>query len=491
MKIIHCADLHLDSRLSANLDRERAKQRRGELLQNFSRLAQYAQEEGVEAVLIAGDLFDRDAVSALARNTVLSVIEAHPQIRFFYLRGNHDGGDCLRTGAADRAPIGPDPFSVGGKAFSGPGAASAADRAPIGPNPFSVGGKAFSGPYPDAAADKSPIGRDRAPGPVGGPPGNLFLFGSRWKTYREGRIAITGIELTKGNAAAAAASLRLDPDCFNIVLLHGATGTGAGEIDLRALRGRGIDYLALGHIHAGGTARLDRRGICCYPGCLEGRGFDEPGPHGFMLLEIDEKIPEGDGKPTRPAPAEGSSFARGGKAGFSPGGRTASGGLLPQKADAGGGALRPQAVASAAVSGDGALRMSLRFVPFARRILHALRVDVAGCRTTAQMKDLVEDALRDAGCRREDMAEVTLCGGLDVECEKDAGYLEAVLSGRLFFARVKDATTPHIDLGDYLYDESLRGEFVRLVMESGAVPDEDRAAVIRWGFLAMDGEELL
>lgn len=228
-------------------------------------------------------------------------------------------------------------------------------------------------------------------------------------------------------------SLRLDPERFNIVLLHGQTGTGPGEIDLRAFRGRGIDYLALGHVHAGGTVRLDGRGICCYPGCLEGRGFDEPGPHGFMLLEINEKIPPG----------------------------------------------------------GGGHRLSLSFVPFARRVLHALRVDVAGCRTTAQMKDLVDDALRAAGCRRQDMAEVTLCGELDVECEKDPEFLEAGLRQQFFFARLKDATVPRIDPGEYLYDESLRGEFVRLVMQSGAVPDEDRAAVIRWGFLAMDGEELL
>lgn len=70
MKLIHCADLHLDSRLQTHLDRDRAKQRRDELLRNFARLADYAAENSVEAVLIAGDLFDRDTVSALAKNTV-------------------------------------------------------------------------------------------------------------------------------------------------------------------------------------------------------------------------------------------------------------------------------------------------------------------------------------------------------------------------------------------------------------------------------------
>jgi fucose 4-O-acetylase-like acetyltransferase len=60
----------------------------------------------------------------------------------------------------------------------------------------------------------------------------------------------------------------------------------AGSVSLSALRGRGIDYLALGHIHAYKKAPLDSRGIYCYPGCLEGRGFDECGRKGFVLLVV-------------------------------------------------------------------------------------------------------------------------------------------------------------------------------------------------------------
>lgn len=380
-KIIHCADLHLDSKLHTNLDRERAKKRRDELLHNFERLAAYASDENVEAVLIAGDLFDRETVSALAKNTVLSVIRSHPAIRFYYLKGNHDTAG-----------------------------------------------------FPDG-------------------PSNLFLFGNRWKTWSEGRdggIAVSGIELTGENGASAHSSLRLDPRAFNIVMMHGQitgegsgfradserrsfpgaaseaqAGPGAGIIDLRALRGRGIDYLALGHIHAGREGRLDERGIYCYPGCLEGRGFDEPGRHGFVLLEIDEKTHA----------------------------------------------------------------MKRSFIPFARRTVHSLTVDVSGCRTTAGMKELVDDALRRAGCGRQDMAEIVLKGEIDVECEKDTGYILESLLGRLFFARLKDATVLCIDPEEYLYDESLRGEFVRLVMADPSISEEEKTAVIRSGFLAMDGED--
>ena len=151
MKLIHCADLHLDSRLQTHLDRDRAKRRRDELLRNFARLADYARENGVEAVLIAGDLFDRDTVSALAKNTVLSVIASHPEIRFYYLRGNHDTGDCLGSGNI----------------------------------PAELPLKADFAGQNQAAVKNAPLS-------------NLYMFGGRWKSFpegKEGRIRITGIEL--------------------------------------------------------------------------------------------------------------------------------------------------------------------------------------------------------------------------------------------------------------------------------------------------------
>ena len=90
MKMIHCADLHLDSKLNANLSKEKARERRTELLDTFSRLVRYASENEVKAVLIAGDLFDKKTVSATARNTVYGMIRSNPDICFYYLKGNHD-----------------------------------------------------------------------------------------------------------------------------------------------------------------------------------------------------------------------------------------------------------------------------------------------------------------------------------------------------------------------------------------------------------------
>ena len=95
MKLIHCADVHLDSRMESGLPVEKAKERRLELLHTFTRMTEQAAEDKVEAILICGDLFDGRSVSTRAGNCVLDAVVQHPQIMFYYLRGNHDQGNFL------------------------------------------------------------------------------------------------------------------------------------------------------------------------------------------------------------------------------------------------------------------------------------------------------------------------------------------------------------------------------------------------------------
>ena len=68
------------------MDPETARKRRGEILHNFERIVEYAVSEGVQAILIAGDLFDTSHIGELTRNTMLHCINSNPGIAFFYLR---------------------------------------------------------------------------------------------------------------------------------------------------------------------------------------------------------------------------------------------------------------------------------------------------------------------------------------------------------------------------------------------------------------------
>lgn len=90
MKIIHCSDIHLDSRMEHNLTAAQARERNAEILATFSRMADFAQQQGVEAVLLAGDLFDTERVTPRTAGFVLDRIRKLPGVEFFYLRGNHD-----------------------------------------------------------------------------------------------------------------------------------------------------------------------------------------------------------------------------------------------------------------------------------------------------------------------------------------------------------------------------------------------------------------
>ena len=59
-KILHTADFHLDSAFTA-LPEEKARLRRQEARQLTDRLVDYANDHGVELLLLAGDLFDSTA----------------------------------------------------------------------------------------------------------------------------------------------------------------------------------------------------------------------------------------------------------------------------------------------------------------------------------------------------------------------------------------------------------------------------------------------
>ncbi len=220
MKLIHCADLHLDSPMESNLPPDKARERKAELFSTFSRLVRLASDGGVSAILISGDLFDSNHITARTQKNVLDLIRSHPELYFFYLCGNHDKGDQWKV--------------------------------------------------------------------MENKPENLCLFDDGWVQYRFGGVTIVGSERPDAD------TLSLDPKAVNIVMLHGQERSGKGTekadvIRFANYRDKNIDYMALGHIHEYRAVRIGPRMTACYSGCLEGRGFDECGQKGYVLLELDPK----------------------------------------------------------------------------------------------------------------------------------------------------------------------------------------------------------
>lgn len=227
MKLIHTADLHLDSPIRSVNDPEKSALRRDEILRTFGRMAELAEAESADAILIAGDLFDSDRVTTRALGYVTEQIRRHPGIDFYCLRGNHDRS-------------------------------------------------AFAG--------------------LSGLPENLYLFDETLRCYP----LADGVRLyASENPYALAEAEPFDPGCFNIAMLHGelsdfaadlpgktASQPNVSTLPISRFAHKNLDYLALGHIHGESSSRLDERGEYRYCGCPNGRGFDECGEKGVILLEI-------------------------------------------------------------------------------------------------------------------------------------------------------------------------------------------------------------
>ena len=85
MKIIHTADIHLDSPLVGVKD---SRLRRHELLVALLNLSEYADNNGVSAIIVAGDLFDDSFTTSQTVESVAEIIRTS-KASWFVLRGNH------------------------------------------------------------------------------------------------------------------------------------------------------------------------------------------------------------------------------------------------------------------------------------------------------------------------------------------------------------------------------------------------------------------
>jgi len=224
MKIIHCADLHINSKLETNLNKKNAEIRKKEILRAFGNLVSYARGVGASNILIAGDLFDVKKISVTSINYVKDVIEKNPDINFYYLRGNHDS--LSFTSSLESIPKNLFLFKNEWTSYM------LSDKVKLSAIEFDASN--YSTYFDSLSLNPSDI--------------NIVML--------HGQI--------------------------------GDNTVGEELIPLKRLAGKEIDYLALGHIHTFAEGRLDERGRYCYSGCLEGRGFDEIGEKGISLVDIDE-----------------------------------------------------------------------------------------------------------------------------------------------------------------------------------------------------------
>lgn len=359
LRIIHCADIHLDSKMQTNLSKEKAKERKNELLITFSDMVDYALKNDVKVILIAGDLFDTVNIARKVKNKVRDLIISTPEIDFIYLKGNHDKNNFLE--------------------------------------------------------DMELI------------PENLKMFNDEWTEYKYDNVVIAGVELNSKNSSTIYEKLSLDSNTINIVTLHGQESKANVKdkteiINLKKLKNKNIDYLALGHIHTYKKEKLDARGVYCYSGCLEGRGFDECGEKGFVLLNIDNEKKE----------------------------------------------------------------IASEFIPFTKRTLHEIHIDITGISNTKEIEKKLDRSLEDIP--EKDLVKVVIEGQKEIDTEIDLDYLLKKY-GSFYFIKMNDDTRVKINYEDYKNDISLKGEFIRMVIDE-KMEEKEMKEIIEAGIKALSGDEV-
>jgi len=234
-RILHIADAHLDTPFCGRDEAMREKLR--EATRNaFDAAVALAVERRVDAVLIAGDLFDNDLLSFRTQQSLLDAMRrlGAAGIPVFYAAGNHDPGRA--------------------------------------------GGRAAQLDWPE----------------------NVHVFGCAQPETIEigdvGRITAVGHATNREERNLAAEFPPASGDRPHVAMLHTQVdGTaGADRHDRYApctsadLARPGYDYWALGHVHIRHRAADDVP--AWYPGNLQGRNPRETGPKGALYVEVERGV---------------------------------------------------------------------------------------------------------------------------------------------------------------------------------------------------------
>ncbi len=220
VKILHAADFHLDSPFEA-LPEELAVVRRREQRDLLDRIAELAEQESVQLVLLSGDLLD-SGTSYYETRDVLYRAFSRMKAEVFISPGNHDF-------YSPKSPYAYVDFPDNVHIFTAPLVSSV--------------------PLPTLGCQ---------------------IWGAGFND-RHSRSLLSGFTVT-------------GDDMINIMVMHGdMAGEVYNQIRETEIAASNLDYLALGHIHSFSGIRQAGKTTYAYPGCPEGRGFDETGEKGVIV----------------------------------------------------------------------------------------------------------------------------------------------------------------------------------------------------------------
>ena len=226
MKILHSADLHLDTPFTGR-SREQAQFLKEQLLNVPEKLAKLCRQEQCDLFLLAGDLFD----GPWSKKSFLALRNALEDcgVPVFISPGNHDYVNLQSPYTTELWPSNVHIFSQ--------------------------------------RKIQSVLLEDL----------DCRIYGAGYRTMDCDSL-LEGF--TAGNDARYHIGiLHGDPT---------QTDSPCCPVTASQIAKSGLDYLALGHIHKSGQLRQGKT-LCAWPGCPMGRGFDETGVKGVFLVELGQK----------------------------------------------------------------------------------------------------------------------------------------------------------------------------------------------------------
>lgn len=226
LKFIHGADFHLDSPFSG-LTPDQAAQRRGERRKLLDGLAELARKRQADLVLLSGDILDSELVFRETAQTLARALGTIP-CPVFLAPGNHDFYSERSVYATLDWP------------------------------------------------DNVHIFRSHEIERVDLPELNCTIYGRAFDASHQQHSPLAGFHAEEDGRV-------------RLACLHGdiAPLSDYGPVTMQEMAQSGLHYIALGHIHQ--YSGLNRAGdtFWAYPGCPEGRGFDELGEKGVLYLEAE------------------------------------------------------------------------------------------------------------------------------------------------------------------------------------------------------------
>lgn len=229
MKFVHMADMHFDMSFSQINDSNLGTLRRVEQRNVFKKIIDFISENQIEYFFIAGDLYEHKFIKESTIDFINSQFKKIPNTRIFITPGNHD------------------PY-INNSYY----------------NKYNWN-------------DNVKIFTDKLE-KIELPDFDLYGFGFDDFYMKSSKIEDIVIE---------------NRDRVNILITHGSLDGGYDDgreynpMPSYKVKQLGFDYVALGHIHKRNLTSDNYRIV--YPGSTVAQGFDEPGSHGIIVGEFNEK----------------------------------------------------------------------------------------------------------------------------------------------------------------------------------------------------------